>query len=113
MGIDGAVEAGPSAVMAFRREGYRKNDFQFKEFFETLSFSGFLENEKAEFPFGVSEMYRSLRKQVFLKSVQKLIPSITKSDLTLQVLEYVLKQLIHQVIFCKILVLYKQRMPFM
>ncbi len=80
--IDGAVEAGPSAVMAFRREGYRKSDFQFKEFFETLSFSGFWKMSRRNFRSGVSEMYRSLSKQVFLKSVQKLIPSITKSDLT-------------------------------
>ena len=80
--IDGAVEAGPSAVMAFRREGYRKSDFHLKEFFETLAFSGFWKMGSRNFRSGVSEMYRSLSKQVFLKSVQKLIPSITKNDLT-------------------------------
>jgi L-2-hydroxyglutarate oxidase len=80
--IDGAVEAGPSAVMAFRREGYRKSDFHLQEFFETLVFSGFWKMGRRNFRSGVSEMYRSLSKQVFLKSVQKLIPSITKHDLT-------------------------------
>ena len=80
--MDGAVEAGPSAVMAFRREGYTKTDVHFGEFLETLAFPGFWKMSARHFRSGVSEMYRSFRKQAFLRSVQKLIPTITKDDLT-------------------------------
>ncbi|NQT97500.1 MAG: L-2-hydroxyglutarate oxidase [Candidatus Marinimicrobia bacterium] len=80
-GISGEVEAGPNAVLAFAREGYRKRDFNLLELLETLTYPAFW---KMAFPFmslGLGEMYRSYYKPAFVKALQKLIPEITGDDL--------------------------------
>ena len=79
--MKGWVEAGPNAVLALKREGYRKRDFSFTDFGKTVSFPGFWKMSMQSWKVGLWEMNRSLRKGVFLKSLQKLMPSLKKSDL--------------------------------
>jgi L-2-hydroxyglutarate oxidase len=77
----GGVEAGPNAVFAFRREGYRKSDINFSELAESLSWPGF---HKVAFKYwrtGLGEMYRSFSKAAFTKELQKLVPEIQEKDL--------------------------------
>ncbi len=79
--INGEVEAGPNAVFAFKKEGYRKTDFSFNEFFNSITWPGF---QKVIFKYwqtGMGELYRSISKSAFTKALQKLIPEITSSDL--------------------------------
>ena len=79
--ISGIVEAGPNAVLAFKKEGYGKFDFNLKDVIDTLSFKGF---QKVIFKYwktGFYEMYRSLSKNEFVKSLQKLIPGISSDDI--------------------------------
>jgi len=79
--VDGSVEAGPNAVLALMREGYSRRDFSAREFAETLAYPGFWKLVGRHFRAGVSELNRSLRKGVFVKSLQKLVPDITADDL--------------------------------
>ena len=79
--ISGGVEAGPNAVLAFQREGYKKTDLKISELAETLAWPGF---QKVAFKYwqtGFGEMYRSFSKAAFTKALQKLLPEITKEDL--------------------------------
>lgn len=77
----GGVEAGPNAVLAFSREGYRKSDFRFGELAETLAWPGFQKVARKYWRTGFGEMYRSFSKAAFTKALQKLIPEIQGSDL--------------------------------
>ena len=79
--MKGWVEAGPNAVLALKREGYRKRDFSFADFGKTVSFPGFWKMSMQSWKIGLWEMNRSLRKGVFLKSLQRLMPSLSSSDL--------------------------------
>jgi len=79
--IHGYVEAGPNAVLAFAREGYRWTDFNARDLWETLSFSGFRSVAKRYWKMGLEENYRSLSKRAFTKALQRLVPSITIDDL--------------------------------
>ncbi len=79
--IGGGVEAGPNAVLAFRREGYRKTDFRFGDLWETMTYPGFWKLA-AKYPnVGFGEFYRSLSKKVFVRSLQKLVPAVGEMDL--------------------------------
>ena len=78
---DGRVRAGPNAILATRREGYRPVDFSFREVADTLSYAGFWRFSARYIRPGVTEINRSLRKRVFAKSVQKLLPAVTADDL--------------------------------
>lgn len=77
----GGVEAGPNAVLAFRREGYKKLNVDFKELWETLSWPGFQKVAAKYYETGFGEMYRSFSKAAFTKALQVLIPEIQESDL--------------------------------
>jgi L-2-hydroxyglutarate oxidase len=77
----GGVEAGPNAVLAFSREGYRKSDVNFRELTETLAWPGFRKVAGKYWKTGLGEMYRSFSKTAFTKALQKLIPEINESDL--------------------------------
>jgi (S)-2-hydroxyglutarate dehydrogenase len=77
----GGVEAGPNAVLAFSREGYRKSDINFSELAETLAWPGFQKVASKYWRTGFGEMYRSFSKSAFTKALQKLIPEIQESDL--------------------------------
>ncbi len=79
--INGGVECGPNAVLAFRREGYKKSDFNLAEFSETLSWPGFHKVAAKYWRTGFGEMYRSFSKAAFTRALQKLIPQISESDL--------------------------------
>ena len=79
--INGSVEAGPNAVLAFAKEGYKKTDVNLKDTLGTLSYSGFWKMSAKYWKVGMHEQYRSLVKGVFVKSLQKLMPEITGDDL--------------------------------
>lgn len=79
--IHGGVEAGPNAVLAFRREGYKKLDIHFGELFETLTWPGFQKVAAKYWRTGLGEMYRSFSKAAFTKALQELIPEIKEEDL--------------------------------
>ena len=79
--IDGSVHAGPNAVLAFKREGYKKTDFNLRDFCETMSFRGFWRLARKNFGEGMKELYRSLSKAAFVRSLQQLIPEIQSADL--------------------------------
>lgn len=79
--VKGYVEAGPNAVLATAREGYRKRDFSPRDFADTIWYRGFWKMAASEWKTGFSEMNRSLRKGVFVKDLQKMIPEITSRDL--------------------------------
>lgn len=78
--INGGVEAGPNAVLAFRREGYTRWDINFKELFEILAFPGFRKVASKYWDEGWMEMKRSFSKKLFVKAMQELIPEITGDD---------------------------------
>jgi (S)-2-hydroxyglutarate dehydrogenase len=79
--MKGGVEAGPNAVLAFQREGYKKSDINLGELAETLAWPGFQKVAKKYWRTGLGEMYRSFSKAAFTKALQKLIPEISESDL--------------------------------
>ena len=80
--MKGWVEAGPNAVLATKREGYRKRDFSPVDLFRTVTFPGFWKMSAREWKTGLWEMNRSFRKGVFLKSLQQLVPELKSDDLT-------------------------------
>lgn len=79
--IGGGVEAGPNAVLAFRREGYQKLDFDAREFYETLAWPGFRKVAAKYWETGLGEIYRSFSKSAFTRALQELIPEIQENDL--------------------------------
>jgi len=79
--MKGGVEAGPNAVLAYKREGYKKSDINFREFMETLAWPGFRKVAKKYWRTGLGEFYRSYSKAAFTRALQKLIPEIQESDL--------------------------------
>ena len=79
--IEGGVEAGPNAVLAFKREGYKKTDFNAVDLFDALSFGGlwkFLGQHKR---MCWEEIKRSFSKELFCQSLQRLVPEIRTDDL--------------------------------
>jgi len=79
--VGGGVECGPNAVLAFRREGYKKTDINLAELGETLAWPGFRKIISKYWRTGVGEMYRSYSKAAFTKALQKLMPEIREDDL--------------------------------
>jgi (S)-2-hydroxyglutarate dehydrogenase len=77
----GGVEAGPNAVLAFKREGYKISDINLSELAESLAWPGFQKVMAKYWRTGLGEMYRSFSKAAFTKALQKLIPEITENDL--------------------------------
>ncbi|MGB7585801.1 MAG: L-2-hydroxyglutarate oxidase [Terriglobales bacterium] len=78
--IAGGVDAGPNAVLAFKREGYRRTDFNLRDFAATFSYSGFWRMAAKHWQNGAAEVYRSLSKPAFVRSMQTLVPEIRESD---------------------------------
>jgi len=78
--IDGNIEAGPNAVWAFRREGYKFTDFYAPEFFESLAWKGFRKVMKQYWKMGLGEYYRSFDKYALTRAMQRLVPEITHRD---------------------------------
>ena len=79
--VDGQIEAGPNAVLAFAKEGYKWSNINVSEFMKTISYKGMWKLGKQYLGTGVSEMYRSLNKRVFLKEILNYIPDVRLSDL--------------------------------
>lgn len=79
--IGGGVECGPNAVFAFGREAYRKTDFNLHDTWEALTWPGFHKVAIKYWRNGLEEYYRSISKQAFVKSLQKLIPEIQAGHL--------------------------------
>ncbi|MBT2616174.1 MULTISPECIES: L-2-hydroxyglutarate oxidase [unclassified Bacillus (in: firmicutes)] len=79
--ISGEVDAGPNAVLSFKREGYKKTDFNAKDLTEVLSYKGFWKLASKFMKEGMDEYVRSFSKKQFTKSLQELIPEIQEDDL--------------------------------
>ena len=79
--MKGFVEAGPNAVLAMKREGYRKRDISPFEMIGIFSYKGFWRLALREWKTAVWEINRSFRKSVFVRSLQQLIPEVTSNDL--------------------------------
>ncbi|MEM1218290.1 MAG: L-2-hydroxyglutarate oxidase [Bacteroidota bacterium] len=79
--INGGIEAGPNAVLAFQREGYSRWDINFSELSETLAYSGFRKVATKFWKTGLGELQRSYSKRAFVKALQHLIPEVGYDDL--------------------------------
>ena len=79
--IHGGVDAGPNAVLAFKREGYHASDFDMDDTVDMLRYSGFRRMARKYWRKGAEEFYRSFSKRAFVKSLQKLLPEIREEDL--------------------------------
>jgi L-2-hydroxyglutarate oxidase len=80
--IGGGIEAGPNAVLAFRREGYNHLDIHAGELFEALRYRGFRRLALKHWRKGMDEMARSFSGRTFLKSLQKLVPELRLQDIS-------------------------------
>jgi L-2-hydroxyglutarate oxidase len=79
--IHGGIEAGPNAVLAFKREGYRKTDFSFAETYDALTFGGLWRFLSAHKRMCWEEIKRSFSRKLFCRSLQRLVPEIREDDL--------------------------------
>lgn len=77
----GEVEAGPNAVLSFKKEGYTRTSFSFKDTFKTFTWKGFYSIASKYYKTGFGEFKRSFSKKAFVKALQKLMPDITGDDL--------------------------------
>ncbi|WP_017301137.1 L-2-hydroxyglutarate oxidase [Nodosilinea nodulosa] len=78
--IDGSVHAGPNAVLSLKREGYKKTDFDLKDFAEVMTYPGFWKLASKHADEGLREIVRSFSKAAFVKSLQGLIPEVRSED---------------------------------
>jgi L-2-hydroxyglutarate oxidase len=79
--IDGSVECGPNAVLAFGREAYRFFAMNPGDLIETLTYSGFIRMAVRHWRMGLGEMWRSLNKAAFVRALQRLVPDVRETDL--------------------------------
>jgi (S)-2-hydroxyglutarate dehydrogenase len=79
--IHGGIEAGPNAVLAFRREGYRLGDISWRDLGEMLRFSGFWKMARRFWRSGLEEMHRSFSRRLFWKSLRRLVPDLGYHDI--------------------------------
>jgi L-2-hydroxyglutarate oxidase len=79
--ISGMIEAGPNAVLAFRREGYNRLSFSARDVLQYLTFPGFWRMAWKYGGTGMKEMYRSFSKKAFLRALQRLIPELRGEDI--------------------------------
>jgi len=79
--IGGGVEAGPNAVLAFRREGYRMSDVSLRDLWEMARFGGFWKMARKFWKTGIQEIIRSFSKRAFWHSLQRLVPAVKFNDL--------------------------------
>lgn len=78
---NGEIECGPNAVFTFKREGYGKLDFNIRDTFDSLTYSGTWNLFKNHWKFGLNELVKASSKRIFLKHLQKLIPSLTMDEI--------------------------------
>ena len=79
--ISGGVDAGPNAVLAFKREGYRRTDFSLQDAATTFGYSGFWHMAAKYWRSGAGEFYRSFHKPAFVRALQTLLPEVRGDDL--------------------------------
>ena len=79
--IDGAVEAGPNAVLALHREGYRWHDVSLRDTFEAVSYPGLLRLARSYWRTGLGEVWRSASKAAFVRALRRLLPALEEDDL--------------------------------
>ncbi|HVL14430.1 MAG TPA: L-2-hydroxyglutarate oxidase, partial [Gemmata sp.] len=79
--IDGTVECGPNAVLAFGREAYRFFSLDPRDLLDTLSYRGFVRMARRHWRMGLGEMWRSLSKAAFVRALQRLVPAIRAEHL--------------------------------
>jgi (S)-2-hydroxyglutarate dehydrogenase len=79
--VEGTVDAGPNAVLAFRREGYRRSDFNLRDLASSLAFPGFWRMAGKHWRSGLDEFHRSFSKAAFLHALQRLLPELQEEDL--------------------------------
>ncbi|MGB8579926.1 MAG: L-2-hydroxyglutarate oxidase [Candidatus Sulfotelmatobacter sp.] len=79
--VNGTVDAGPNAVLAFRREGYRRTDFNLRDLASSLSFPGFWRMGAKNWRSGLDEFHRSFSKAAFVRALQRLVPAVQSTDL--------------------------------
>lgn len=75
------VEAGPNAVLSFKKEGYNKTSFSFRDSMKIFSWRGFQKVALKYYKIGMGEFYRSFNKKAFVKALQRLLPEIVEEDL--------------------------------
>jgi len=78
--IEGGVEAGPNAVLSFKREGYTRWSFSARDTMDTFTYVGFIRLASRFMKMGLGEFYRSFNKAAFVRALQRLIPEITADD---------------------------------
>lgn len=78
--VTGGVEAGPNAVLAFKREGYRMTDISLRDVADYLTFPGFWRMGLKYWKTGFGEFYRSLSKRAFVRALQRLLPELQETD---------------------------------
>lgn len=78
---DGTTECGPNAVFTFKREGYGKTDFSWKDTWEALTYGGTWKLFLKNFSYGIDEYRRAFSKRLFLRTLRRLIPSLTMEDI--------------------------------
>jgi L-2-hydroxyglutarate oxidase len=78
---DGEIECGPNAVFTFKREGYGKTDFSFRDTWDALTYKGTWKLFFKNMSFGINEYRRAFSKKLFLKTLQRMIPSLTMDDI--------------------------------
>ena len=78
---DGEIECGPNAVVTFKREGYTKTAFSFRDTWDALTYGGTWKLFYGNIKFGINEYRRAFSKRLFLKTLQRLIPSLTMDDI--------------------------------
>ena len=79
--INGDIECGPNAVFTFKREGYSKTDFSLKDTLQALAFSGTWRLFINHWKFGLAEYRRAFSKSLFLKELQKMLPTLKMEDI--------------------------------
>jgi (S)-2-hydroxyglutarate dehydrogenase len=79
--ITGKVDAGPNAVLALAREGYRHRDISVRDLGSTLAFPGFWRMARKHWRNGLDEWHRSLSKSAFVRALQRLLPEVAENDL--------------------------------
>ncbi|MBZ0198687.1 MAG: L-2-hydroxyglutarate oxidase, partial [Ignavibacteriaceae bacterium] len=79
--INGGVEAGPNAVLAFKREGYTNRDFSGRDIAQMFLYSGFWKMAAKHYKMGINEFVRSFSKKRFVNALQKLIPEVCEEDI--------------------------------
>lgn len=78
---DGEIECGPNAVFTFKREGYGKTDFNWRDTIDALTYGGTWKLFFKNMSFGINEYRRAFSKRLFLKTLQRLVPSLTMDDI--------------------------------